>query len=243
MYRLEQVSKSYGATTVLHPISIQIQSGHTTALIGPSGCGKTTVLRLLTGLVLPDEGVIYFDDHEIGKSDWELVRQKIGYVIQGGGLFPHLTAMENIALAANCTGWTQNKIATRIDELCQLVRMSSEQIMKYPKHLSGGQSQRVSLMRALMLDPRVLLLDEPLGALDPLIRFELQDELREIFRSLGTTVVMVTHDLSEAAYLADQIVLLNAGHVEQVGSPNEILQRPQSAWAQKFVRSIRKVVN
>jgi osmoprotectant transport system ATP-binding protein len=163
----------------------------------------------------------------------------MGYVIQDGGLFPHLDVRSNVALMARYLGWDEQRIDKRLEELIALTHFPRDGITRFPAEISGGQRQRVSLMRALMLDPHVILLDEPLGALDPLIRADLQSELRSIFRSLGKTVVMVTHDLAEAAYFADTIILLRDGRIAQLGSYRDLLERPADDFVERFVRAQR----
>ncbi|QDT37301.1 ATP-binding cassette domain-containing protein [Stratiformator vulcanicus] len=241
MFELRQVSKSYGSVQALHPLDFVLEKGKTTVLIGPSGCGKSTLLRLLVGLILPDAGEMRFEGEPIRRSDWQQIRRRIGYVIQEGGLFPHLTAQQNVELMAGYLGKNDSEMRSRINELAAMTRLAEEAIEKYPSQLSGGQRQRVSLMRALMLDPDVLLLDEPLGALDPMVRAELQRDLREIFRSLGKTVVIVTHDLAEAEYFADRIVLLRDGRIEQSGPAKELTGTPANEFVREFVSAQRAV--
>jgi osmoprotectant transport system ATP-binding protein len=237
MYRLDSVSKSYGNERAVDDISLTIPSGQTTALIGPSGSGKSTLFGLMTGLVTPDSGVVYFQDQDLRRGDIRDVRRRIGYVIQDGGLFPHLTGRGNVSLMAAHLGWPKSKIVSRVDELLQLTRLLPDVLARYPAEMSGGQRQRVALMRALMLDADVLLLDEPLGALDPMVRAELQEELSEIFRRLGKTVVLVTHDLAEAAYFADRVVLLRNGRIVQAGSITELRESPADDFVGQFVRA------
>jgi osmoprotectant transport system ATP-binding protein len=241
MFRLESVSKSYGEERALDSVSLTIAPGNTTALIGPSGSGKSTVFGLLTGLMKPDAGIVYFRDQDINRGSIRELRQRIGYVIQDGGLFPHLTGHGNVSLMAVHLGWPKNKIASRVDELLELTRLSPEVLARYPTEMSGGQRQRVALVRALMLDADVLLLDEPLGALDPIVRAELQQELAKIFRRLRKTVVLITHDLAEAAFFADQIVLLRNGRVVQTGSISELQDSPANDFVRQFVRAQRLI--
>jgi osmoprotectant transport system ATP-binding protein len=239
MLQLTGVSKSYSEKTVLHPTDLQIPAGETTVLIGPSGCGKSTLLRLIIGLIPPDTGSVSFQQQDVNKETVLTLRQKMGYVIQEGGLFPHLTAERNVSLMARHLDWEQKRIQTRIQELRELTHLEGDALQRFPAQLSGGQRQRVSLMRALMLDPDLLLLDEPLGALDPMIRAELQTELREIFRSLGKTVVMVTHDMGEAAYFGNSIVLLREGRVVQRGTLDDLLKSPADPFVTQFIQAQR----
>src|SRR5262245_59185 len=206
MFELRGVSKRYGDSVALGPTDLDVPAGRTTILLGPSGCGKSTLLRLLVGLIVPDAGKVLFDGTPVTPATALGLRPRMGYVIQDGGLFPHLSARGNITLMARYLGWERSRLDARVAELAELTRFPADGLDRYPAQLSGGQRQRVGLMRALMLDPRALLLDEPLGALDPMVRSELQDDLRQIFRALGKTVVMVTHDLGEADFFADRIV-------------------------------------
>jgi osmoprotectant transport system ATP-binding protein len=237
MFRLDSVFKSYGDERAVDGVSFSIAPGEATALIGPSGSGKTTLFGLLTGLLKPDAGIVYFDDQDINRGCIRKLRQRIGYVIQDGGLFPHLTGRENVSLMATHLGWAKSRIASRINELIELTRLSPDVLARYPAEMSGGQRQRVALMRALMLDADVLLLDEPLGALDPIVRAELQQELAKIVRALHKTVVLITHDLAEAAFFADRIVLLRHGRVVQVGSIGELQHSPTDDFVRQFVQA------
>jgi osmoprotectant transport system ATP-binding protein len=239
MFALNGVSKAYVGRTALGPLTLAVRPGRTTVLIGPSGCGKSTLLRLLIGLIEPDGGEVSFDGQPVTPTTARAVRLRVGYVIQDGGLFPHLTARRNVTLMARHLGRDRADTAARVRELADLTRFPPDGLNRYPHELSGGQRQRVGLMRALMLDPDALLLDEPLGALDPLVRADLQNELREIFRRLGKTVVLVTHDLGEAAFFADRVVLLRDGQVVQEGSPGDLWHRPADAFVTRFVQAQR----
>jgi osmoprotectant transport system ATP-binding protein len=241
MFHLDQVSKRYGRLTALDRCELSLESGRTTVLIGPSGCGKSTVLRLMIGLQRPDEGTVRFAGEPLDPQHLPALRQRMGYVIQDGGLFPHLSARDNIALMARHLGWAAQRVESRIAELAELTDFPADALDRFPVQLSGGQQQRVSLMRALMLDPEALLLDEPLGALDPMIRFDLQRDLKEVFARLGKTVVLVTHDLAEAAFFADTIVLLREGRIVQRGSLSEMLERPADAFVRRFVQAQRSL--
>ena len=240
MFELSNISKRYGTTKAVSAIDLAVEPGTTTVLIGPSGCGKSTLLRLMIGLVRPDTGRVQFESEDLTLENVVLLRRKMGYVIQDGGLFPHLTARGNAALVARYLGWDGGRIDARLDELVRLTHFPADGLDRYPAQLSGGQRQRVSLMRALMLDPDVLLMDEPLGALDPMIRGNLQAELRTIYRHLGKTVVMVTHDLGEAGYFGDTIVLMREGRIIQVGSFGDLLDSPAEAFVTEFVKAQRR---
>jgi osmoprotectant transport system ATP-binding protein len=242
MLTLHAVTKVYSGVQVLHPTDLTVATGRTTVLIGPSGSGKSTLLRLMAGLVAPTAGTVLLDGVPVTPATARALRRRIGFVVQDGGLFPHLTARGNVTLMARHLGRDRNEIDARLGELAELTHFPVSRFDAYPVELSGGQRQRVSLMRALMLDPKLLLLDEPLGALDPLIRSELQGELRDIFRSLGKTVVLVTHDLSEAAFLGDKLVLLQAGNVVQEGTFDDLVNRPADSFVTKFVNAQRSVL-
>jgi osmoprotectant transport system ATP-binding protein len=239
MLRLENVAKRFGTVVALQRLNLTIDSQRTTVLIGPSGSGKSSVLRLMTGLAQPDEGTVFFNNDRITFSNIERLRQRMGYVIQEGGLFPHLSAERNVTLMARHLNWSLDKINNRLDQLSDLVQLPRETLRRYPLELSGGQRQRVSLMRALMLDPDVLLLDEPLGALDPMIRFDLQNDLRRIFRTVGKTVVMVTHDMGEAAFFGDAIVLMRDGQIVQQGTVRDLMDAPADPFVDRFIRAQR----
>jgi len=240
---LHAIEKSFGDAPALRSIDLVIPGGRTTVLIGPSGCGKSTLLRLMIGLIRADRGTVRFDSDEVTPATALRLRRRMGYVIQSGGLFPHLTARGNVALMARHLGWDAAKIAARLDALVALTRFPADGLDRYPAQLSGGQRQRVGLMRALMLDPDVLLLDEPLGALDPIIRRDLQTELKEIFATLGKTVVLVTHDIGEAGYFGDLIVLLQEGRIVQQGSLAELLDRPADRFVERFITAQRSLID
>ena len=197
----------------------------------------------MNGLIKPTSGTVYFDGEPLIDANARTMRHRMGYVIQDGGLFPHLSAQDNVSLLAGRLGWDSHRIDARLAELADLVQIPLARLDSFPLQLSGGQQQRISLMRALMLDPDVLLLDEPLGALDPMIRADLQEDLRRIFRSLGKTVVLVTHDLHEAGYFADTIILLRDGRIEQQGSYSDLLHRPASAFVETFINAQRMILN
>jgi len=239
MLELSGVSKRYGAAHALLPTNLSVPRGRTTVLLGPSGCGKSTLLRLMIGLIWPDAGTVRFEGTAVTPANALALRQRMGYVIQDGGLFPHLTARGNVTLMARYLGWGEDRIDQRLTELAGLTQFPGDGLDRYPVQLSGGQRQRVSLMRALMLDPDVLLLDEPLGALDPIIRSELQADLRDIFQTLGKTVVLVTHDLGEAGFLGDVIVLLRGGQIVQQGTLADLIHAPADPFVTRFINAQR----
>ncbi len=239
MIAIQDVSKTYGQTLVLNRISLTVPSASTLSLIGPSGCGKSTLLRIVMRLITADRGQVTIDNEPITAANQLALRRRMGYVIQSGGLFPHLSAHDNLTLLSSFLGWDAEREDNRISELCSLTGIDKTLLQRRPGELSGGQAQRISLMRALMLDPPVLLMDEPLGALDPLIRYDLQNDLRSIFRKLGKTVLLVTHDLGEAAFLGDRIALMQDGAVIQNGTARELMHSPATPFVEQFVTAQR----
>jgi osmoprotectant transport system ATP-binding protein len=236
---LREVVASYGARRALDGLTLEVPRGARVALIGPSGCGKSTALRLLVGLARADAGEVIVCGEPMTGSSARSLRRRIGYVIQEGGLFPHLTARANVALLPRHLGWDAARTAARVAELAELVRLPDELLDRHPLEISGGQRQRVALMRALALDPEVLLLDEPLGALDPLVRADLQDDLRALFERLDKTVVLVSHDLAEAVHLCGDLVLLREGTVVQRGRYEDLANQPADEFVARFVRAQR----
>jgi len=239
MLILSSVSKRYNDTVALAPTDLQIPTGKTTVLIGPSGCGKSTLLRLIVGLIQPNTGNITLGGTELEPTNLLDMRQRMGYVIQEGGLFPHLTLRDNVTVMARHLRRDADWIARRLSDLAQLVRLPLELMSRFPAEISGGQRQRVSLMRALMLDPELLLLDEPLGSLDPMIRYELQQELKSIFAKLGKTVVMVTHDIAEAAFFGHTLVLMREGRIVQTGPFKALARTPAESFVTRFINAQR----
>jgi osmoprotectant transport system ATP-binding protein len=229
---LERVSKSFAGRLVVRETSLRVGPGERVALIGPSGSGKSTLLKMVLGLVTPDTGRVTVGGVEVNEASARGVRRLVGYVVQDGGLFPHLTAEENVTLVARLEG---KDVRARVRELTKVVRLDPSLLSSFPEELSGGERQRVGLLRALVLDPDVLLLDEPLAALDPMVRAELQRDLRDIFARLGRTVVLVTHDVAEAAFLAGRIVLLAQGRVVQEGTIDDLRERPVSPFVTAFL--------
>lgn len=237
MIAFEGVRKAYGSHVAVNDVTLEVPARTTVALLGPSGCGKSTLLRMAVGLVAPDAGTVTIAGESMTARTAPKLRLRMGYVIQEGGLFPHLTGKENVAVMAQHLGWAPEKIDARVAELSELVRLEGPLLTRFPTELSGGQRQRVGLMRALMLDPEVLLLDEPMGALDPMVRRSLQEDLRSIFARLDKTVLLVTHDLVEAAFLSMDVVLMNAGAVVQRGSMQALVETPASELVSDFVRA------
>jgi osmoprotectant transport system ATP-binding protein len=241
MFALDNVTLRHGERAAIDAVSLAFATGSVNAVIGSSGSGKSTLLRLLLGLEWPDAGEVRVDGTPLMKADVLAVRRRIGYVIQEGGLFPHLSARDNLALLPRWLGWAPARIDERAHALAALTHVPADALDRFPAELSGGQRQRVALMRALMLDPPALLLDEPLGALDPIVRHELQDELAVIFRSLDKTVILVTHDVAEAAFLAPRLILLREGRVVQDGSVDDLEERPADAFVSEFLQAQRRM--
>ncbi|MEP7041581.1 MAG: ATP-binding cassette domain-containing protein [Dokdonella sp.] len=241
MFVLDNVTLRHAERPALDAVSLAFATGTVSAIIGSSGSGKSTLLRLLLGLEWPDDGEVRIDGAALRREDVLAVRRRIGYVIQEGGLFPHLSARDNLALLPRWLGWDAARIDARAQELSTLTHFPLDALARFPAELSGGQRQRVALMRALMLDPPALLLDEPLGALDPIVRHELQDELAAIFATLDKTVIVVTHDVAEAAFLATRLVLLRAGRVLQDGTLDDLRARPADAFVSRFIDAARRL--
>jgi osmoprotectant transport system ATP-binding protein len=233
---LEEVSASYGGTKVLSGVTLHVGRGERVALVGSSGCGKSTLLRVVLGLVTPDSGRVTVVDTAVSPATVESIRLKCGYVIQDGGLFPHLTVLGNVVLVASRLGWKPDRQMERARALFDLVGLAPELSDRYPRELSGGQRQRVGLMRALMLDPDVLLMDEPLGALDPVLRSRMQRDLLELFLRLKKTVLLVTHDMQEAAFLADEIAVMQKGRILQRGPFEQLVAHPADPFVTELVR-------
>jgi len=232
---LREVSKRFGERVALDGVSIEVLPGTVHVLLGSSGSGKSTVLRVILGLVEPDRGDVLVDGTLVTETTRAGLVRRVGYVVQDGGLYPHLTAFDNMALPAEVHGWPPAQTRARAAELGAMVGLDDQSLRLYPRELSGGQRQRVGLMRALVLDPPLLLLDEPLGALDPIVRAELQGQLGRLFASLGKTVVLVTHDIREAALLATTITLMTAGRIVQQGAFADLVERPATPFVSQFL--------
>jgi osmoprotectant transport system ATP-binding protein len=242
LVRFRDVSKLFRDDFAIRELNLETERGKITALIGPSGCGKSTILRLIVGLVTADSGEIQFDGEKVAAETIMKIRRRLGYVIQDGGLFPHLTARHNLTLQPRLFRKRRDEIEKRITELCELTKFPGGGLDRYPLELSGGQRQRVSLMRALMLSPELLLLDEPFAALDPLVRMNLQRDLKEICARLQQTVLLVTHDLAEAAFLGDEIALMNEGRIIQRGSIADLRAKPANEFVREFISAQRGLV-
>lgn len=241
MLAISHISKRFAGKCVLNDVSLQVSSGVTRALIGSSGSGKSTLLRIVLGLVPMDAGSVAIDGQALQSFSRDVWAGRMGYVPQDGGLFPHLTAGKNVTLMARVRGWDQARIAARMQQLGELVSLDPQILRRYPHEMSGGQRQRISIMRAAFLDPPVMLLDEPMSALDPIVRSSIQSELKDIFERLGKTVVIVTHDLGEAAYLAEAMTLMHEGRVLQTGTLQQIQEAPEDPFVRQFIRAQRPI--
>jgi osmoprotectant transport system ATP-binding protein len=237
MIRLDGVSKKYDDGTVaVHDLDLDVPEGETVVLVGPSGCGKTTLLRMVNRMVDPSAGQVLIDDVDVATRNPIELRRSIGYVMQHAGLLPHRTVLENVATVLRLNGVDKAKAHQRAREVLQTVGLDAALATRYPGQLSGGQQQRVGVARGLAADPNILLMDEPFGAVDPIVRAELQRELLRLQRELGKTILFVTHDIDEAFQLGDQVVILKrGGEVAQAGTPAEILARPADEFVSSFV--------
>jgi osmoprotectant transport system ATP-binding protein len=243
MLKLQNICKRFEGKPVLFDVNLTVPKGATHALIGSSGSGKTTLLRITLGLIPFDQGYVKIDDLALLSFTQAQWADRIGYVPQDGGLFPHLSGFHNVSLIAGLRGWGTQRIAERVAELSKLVELDPVVLRRFPFEMSGGQQQRVAIMRAAMMDPQVMLLDEPMAALDPLIRRSLQQELKSIFQRLGKTVLLVTHDLGEAVFLAETITLLHEGKIVQSGAYRELLLHPADPYVTLFINAQRTLAD
>ena len=236
MIEIEHLTKRYGDTIVVDDVSFRVEEGTIAVVVGTSGAGKSTLLRMINRLVEPTAGRVLIDGQDTLSIPEDELRHRIGYVIQGYGLFPHRTVAQNIATVPRLLGWDRKRIAARVEELLDLFQLDPAEFAgKFPHELSGGQQQRVGVARALAAKPALLLMDEPFGALDPVIRGKAQDDLLAIQRRLGTTIVLVTHDMDEAFHLGDRIAVMDQARLLQYATPAELLTHPAEAFVEQLV--------
>jgi osmoprotectant transport system ATP-binding protein len=236
MIEVDELTKTYGAATVVDNVSLRVEDGEIVVVVGTSGSGKTTLLRMINRLVEPTSGRVRIDGLDTRDTPAYELRRRIGYAIQGHGLFPHRTVGQNIATVPELLKWPRRKIDARVDELLRLFQLEPRQYRnRLPAELSGGQQQRVGVARALAAAPKLLLMDEPFGALDPIIRAKAQEDLVEIQKQLGTTILLVTHDMEEAIHLGNRIAVMDDGHLLQYASPREIIARPATSFVGELI--------
>lgn len=237
LLEFKDVTKTFDGSKkpAVNKLNLTIEKGEFVVFIGPSGCGKTTTMKMINRLVEPSEGQILVDGTNVLDQDSVQLRRSIGYVIQQIGLMPHMTVGENISLVGSLLKWSKQKQQERAKELISLVDLPEEYLQRYPHELSGGQQQRIGVLRALAANPPLILMDEPFGALDPITRDGLQEEFKKLQKEVDKTIVFVTHDMDEAIKLADKIVIMNAGEIVQVGSPDEILTNPANEFVEDFI--------
>ncbi|MBR9883130.1 MAG: ABC transporter ATP-binding protein [Oceanospirillales bacterium] len=236
MIELQGLTRVFGERTAVDNLNLRVESGQICALIGTSGCGKSTTLKMINRLIEPTSGTVLINGEDIRRQQPEQLRRRIGYAIQGVGLFPHRSVYDNIATVPRLLNWSAEQVDQRVHELLDLLKMDFDTFAhQYPHRLSGGEQQRIGVARALAARPELMLMDEPFGALDPLTRERLQGELKQIQRMLGITIILVTHDIEEAIRLADQIAVMDGGKLLQVASPTELLRNPREGFVSQLV--------
>jgi osmoprotectant transport system ATP-binding protein len=243
MIQLEQVSKSYGqsTTSAVREVDLEVQAGEMLVLVGESGCGKTTTLKMINRLVEPSRGRVAVNGTDVRDTDPIALRRTIGYVFQGIGLFPHMSVAENIGIVPRLLKWEPSRISDRVDELLNMVALPPDKFrQRLPAELSGGQQQRVGVARALAGRPQIMLMDEPFGALDPVTRDSLRAEFKALHKTFGLTVVMVTHDMTEALFMADRIAVMQQGRLLQVGTPQQLLAKPEHSHVAALLETPRR---
>jgi osmoprotectant transport system ATP-binding protein len=236
MIEIDQLTKVYDGGVAVDNVSMTVETGTITVIVGTSGSGKTTLLRMINRLEEPTSGVVRMNGDLTNSMPKHILRRRVGYAIQGHGLFPHYTVARNIGTVPTLLGWPADKIRARVDELLELFSLDPTQFRdRFPTELSGGQQQRVGVARALASRPDLLLMDEPFGALDPIIRAKAQTDLRSIQRALGSTIMLVTHDMEEAIHLGDRVAVMDAGRLVQYGTPTEIIRYPETDFVSEMV--------
>jgi osmoprotectant transport system ATP-binding protein len=240
MIAVSELTKKYGGRAVVDGVSFQVARGELLVLVGRSGSGKTTTLKLINRLIEPSRGRVEIDGEDASRGAPHLLRRSIGYVFQRVGLFPHLTIEENIAVTPSLLGWDRGRCRSRVRDLLELVELPEDIATRYPRQLSGGQEQRVGVARALAAEPKLMLLDEPFGALDPLTRDRLQQSFGAIRQQLGLTAILVTHDMSEALVLGDRVAVLRAGKLVQIGTPERLLRAPADDYVKQLLDTPRR---
>ncbi|WP_346961811.1 ABC transporter ATP-binding protein [Clostridium sp.] len=234
--RFEGVSKAYGKNLILNDFNLKINKGEFLTIIGSSGCGKTTMLKLINGLLTPEGGKVHVNGEDISRVNQIGLRRRIGYVIQGVGLFPHMNIRKNIAYVPNLIKKDDKiEVASKVEKLMKIVGLSEDMLERYPSELSGGQRQRVGLARALAASPEILLMDEPFGAVDEITRKLLQEEILRIYKELSVTIVFITHDIKEALKLGTRVLVMDKGKIIQIGSPAEIKENPKTDFVRKLI--------
>lgn len=234
--KLEEVFKSYGNNKILNNFNLEIKKGEFLTIIGSSGCGKTTILKLINGLLTPDDGKIYVGGEDISKVNQIELRRSIGYVIQGVGLFPHMNVRKNISYVPNLTKReSKREIELKAEKLIKVVGLSEDMLKRYPSELSGGQRQRIGIARALAASPSILLMDEPFGAVDEITRKLLQEEILRIYKELNVTIIFITHDIKEALKLGTRVLVMDKGEVIQLDAPQEIIENPRTNFVRQLI--------
>lgn len=240
MIELRRLTKRYGEATVVREVSLTIAQGELLVLVGGSGSGKTTTLKMINRLIEPTSGEVWIDGEPTAAVEEHLLRRKIGYVFQKIGLFPHMSVADNVAIPLTLAGWNRARIDARVAEMLEMVDLVPSIGLRVPRELSGGQQQRVGFARALAAEPRLMLLDEPFGALDPVTRDKLQQSLLDIRRRLDLTAIFVTHDMVEALLIADRIAVMREGELVQVGGPRDLLRAPADAYVERLLETPRR---
>lgn len=241
MIEIRHLTRRFGEVTAVDDLSLTVAAGELLVLLGGSGCGKTTTLKMVNRLIEPSSGAVLIDGEKTGDIEPHELRRRIGYVFQQVGLFPHMTIAENVAITPRLLGWTHDRTRDRVDQLLELVGLDPADIRdRFPNVLSGGQQQRVGVARALAVEPKLMLLDEPFGALDPLTRDRLQQSFLEIRRRLALTAIFVTHDMAEALLIGDRIAVLRRGRLVQIGTPAQLVTRPADAYVSSLMSTPRR---